>query len=80
MLMEGLRAPGITGMRMESMQNRKGIVLDLDIAGGGEEETGQHPQGGCLSRTVWSQQSDDFALFNVQTDLVHGTEITIIFR
>jgi hypothetical protein len=42
------------------------LVVEIDLAGGGFDKTGDHPQRRCLAATGWTEQRDEFAIGYIQ--------------
>ncbi len=48
------------------------FVLHSDIAAGGEEQCGQHFDGGCFAGAVGAKQAEKFAGLDGERDVVNG--------
>lgn len=42
------------------------------------QQAAQHIYGGRLACTIWSQQSEDLAVINLQVEVVHGNQAAIV--
>jgi hypothetical protein len=53
--------------------------FDEDAAGSGLQNAQNHIDGGGFSRSVRSQQTDDFAAVDLERNSVDGSDIPVIF-
>ena len=69
-----IQRDGLRGDADESAHGgigRRAAAVEIDLAGGGREQTDGHVDGGGLSRAVGAEEAEDAAARDVQRETVH---------